>query len=72
MKVNFSNRISKHLDNIFHEISVTESGVVMRNNLIVIPDTLIERVIDIAHEGHQGITKTKSLMRTKVWFDRLD
>lgn len=71
-KVNFSNRISKHFDNIFHELSVTDSGVVMRNNLIVIPDTLIDRVIDIAHEGHQGITKTKALIRTKVWFVRLD
>jgi hypothetical protein len=22
----------------------------------------------IAHEGHQGITKTKAFMRSKVWF----
>lgn len=59
-------------DNVFHELSVTGNGVVMRNNLIVVPDSLIDKVIDVAHEGHQGITKTKALIRTKVWFPKLD
>jgi hypothetical protein len=31
-----------------------------------------QRVIEIAHEGHQGVTKTKKLLRTKVWFPKLD
>lgn len=70
LKVNNKHRMSKHFDNIFHEMSVTAHGVVMRNNLIVIPESLINRIIDIGHEGHQGITKTKSLIRTKVWFPK--
>jgi hypothetical protein len=59
-------------DDIFHELSVTNENVVMRNQKIVIPFSLQDRVISIAHEGHQGITKTKELLRTKVWFPRLD
>ena len=31
-----------------------------------------QRVIDLAHEGHQRIAKTKSLLREKVWFVGID
>jgi hypothetical protein len=43
---------------------------VMRNQTIIIPFILKERVKAIAPEGYQSITKTKSLLRTKVWFLR--
>ena len=26
----------------------------------------------LAHEGHQGIVKTKQLLREKVWFPKID
>ena len=29
-------------------------------------------VLESAHEGHQGIVKTKSWLRTKVWWPKLD
>jgi len=31
-----------------------------------------ERAISIAHEGHQGLVKTKQLLREKVWFLKID
>ena len=71
-KFNFKNRKSIQFDNCFHELSVTSQGVVMRNDQIVMPNGLTDRVIDIAHEGHQGITKTKALIRSKVWFPKMD
>ena len=37
--------------------------LVLRGLRIVIPETLREIVIDIAHEGHMGIAKTKALTR---------
>jgi len=37
---------------------------------IVIPTAL--KVIQLAHEGHQGIVKTKALLRSKVWFPNID
>ena len=43
-------------------------GVILRHRQIVVPETLHQTVIDLAHEGHQGIEKTKSLLREKVWF----
>jgi hypothetical protein len=44
----------------------------MRGNRLIIPETLQEKSIRIAHEGHQGITKTKSLLRKKIWFPGMD
>ena len=34
----------------------------------MIPQWLQQRVVDLAHKGHQGIVKTKALLRDKVWF----
>ncbi|KAK7112338.1 hypothetical protein V1264_011807 [Littorina saxatilis] len=55
------------------ELSVSEEhGILLRNQRIVIPQALQQRTVDIAHEGHQGIIKTKGLLREKVWFPQMD
>ncbi|XP_028402116.1 uncharacterized protein K02A2.6-like [Dendronephthya gigantea] len=54
------------------ELTVTTKGVVLRGSRIVIPESLQQRAIDIAHETHLGITKTKSLIREKIWFPNID
>ena len=36
------------------------------------PTPLQKRAVQIAHEGHQGIAKTKALIREKVWFPLID
>ena len=51
---------------------LVHSGVVMRGNRIVVPSKLRERAVALAHVGHQGIVKTKSLIREKVWFPGID
>ena len=33
---------------------------------------LRDRVVDLAHEGHQGLTKTKQKLRSKVWWAGID
>ena len=59
--------------NIRDELTITPDGkVVLRGTRIVVPTTLQDRAIELAHEGHQGITKTKALRREKVWFPRID
>ena len=56
-----------------HELSVVSTGdTILRDRRIVIPRSLRQQIIDIAHEGHQGIVKTKQLIRTKVWFPGID
>ena len=46
--------------------------VLLKSDRLVIPATLQERIVDIAHEGHLGIVKTKALLREKVWFPCMD
>ena len=36
------------------------------------PKSLHKKVIRTAHEGHQGLVKTKQLLRSRVWFPRLE
>ena len=55
-----------------HELTSTTDGILLRGNRIVIPKELQERAISLAHTGHQGLVKTKSLLRTKVWFPGID
>ena len=40
----------------------------MKSNRIVIPTELQNKAVDITHEGHLGIVRTKALMREKVGF----
>ena len=47
--------------NIYSELTVSETGLLLRNRRIVLPKSLQEKAIIIAHEGHLGMTKTKSL-----------
>ena len=47
-------------------------GVVLRGHLIVMPQALRDRTLAIAHQGHQGVVKTKQLLRTKAWWPKID
>ena len=51
------------------ELTVNEqANIILHGSHIMIPNTLQNRAILIAHEGHQGLVKTKQLLREKVWF----
>ena len=54
------------------QLTVCECGILLRNSQIVIPKSLRHRALSIAHEGHQGIVKTKMLVRSKVWRTGID
>ena len=54
------------------ELTDTSEGLLLRGTRIVIPQTLRTRSVQLAHEGHQGIVKTKTLLREKVWFPGID
>ena len=44
----------------------------MRGNKIVMPEKLWNQTIQLAHEGHQEMVRTKSRLREKVWWPNLD
>ena len=48
------------------------SVLVLRGTRIVIPLSLRKTVLDIGHEGHQGIVKTKAKLRESVWWPGID
>ena len=58
-------------ENVKNELTCTDT-VLLKSNRIVVPATLQNRTVEIAHEGHLGIVKTKALMRQKVWFPSMD
>ena len=53
------------------ELSVY-NGLVLRGNRIAIPASLRSKAVDLSHQGHQGIFKTKQLIRNKGWFPGKD
>jgi hypothetical protein len=60
------------LFSVRHELSVTNSGLLMRGTQIVMPSKLRMETLKHAHKGHQGIVKTKQALRTKVWWPKIE
>ena len=54
-----------------HELTVL-GKLVLRGTRLVMPQKLRKQVLELAHEGHQGIVKTKRRLRTKVWWPGID
>ena len=46
--------------------------VVMRENRVVMPESLWKRTITLAHEGHLGMVRTKASLRERVWWPQID
>ena len=64
--------ILSNFKQIFKELSVSSHGIVLRNDVIVIPSKLQQKVIDYAHEGHNGFKLCKRLLRNICWFPKMD
>ena len=59
---------TEEIEPCFHyriELSV-EGNIVLKDKSIVLPETLRQRTLAIEHVHHQGIVKTKALLREKV------
>ena len=58
---------------IREEITVDhKTNILLRGARLIIPAGLQNRVIKLAHEGHQGLGKTKALLREHLWFPDID
>ena len=57
------------LKRVQRELSTNSDGtLLLKGSQIILPVTLEQRVLTLAHEGHQGVVKSKQLLREKVWF----
>ena len=45
---------------------------ILKGNLIVIPAALQEGVLRVIHYHHHGISKTKAMLRGKVWWPSMN
>ena len=58
---------------VFHEISISDEGLLMRGEKIILPATLIEKAMRKAHQGsHPGMSSMKRRVRTHFWFPKMD
>lgn len=48
------------------------NGLLMKTGLVVLPPELRDKAMRIAHSGHLGITKTKSILKERVWWPRIN
>ena len=49
-----------------------DNDIILTDNCIVLPEIFHKTPVKLAHIGHQGIQKTKALMRIKVFFLGMD
>lgn len=47
------------------------NNILLRGTRIILPASLQDRVIKLAHQGHQGHSKTTAFLREYVWFPNL-
>ena len=59
----------KPFSKIQDEISISDSGQILKKDRIILPASLIAIAIKKAHQGcHPGLTKMKRRLRTHFWF----
>ncbi|MCG8094404.1 MAG: DDE-type integrase/transposase/recombinase [Candidatus Thiodiazotropha endolucinida] len=71
-QINRAYGVFSKLSHEFTVVDIDGSEVVLRGTRLVIPLSLQRHVVDLAHAGHLGIVKTKTLLREKVWFPFID
>ena len=61
------NRNLKPYHQLRHSLS-THKGILLKDHNIVVPASLRNTILQLAHKQLLGIVKTKSLLREKVWW----
>lgn len=63
----------KHYRSFREQLSLSEGhDIILKHTKIVLPKCYHNIAVNLAHVGHQGIVKTKALLRSKVYFKNID
>jgi hypothetical protein len=58
---------------VWDQLTILDSGLIMKGEKIVLPKTMIKAAIEKAHQGgHPGMTTMKRRLRTHFWCPRLN
>ena len=63
-----NNVILKPYQSISYELSVSTDGIILRQNKIIIPASLQRHIVELGHEAHQSVDKTRQLLNQFIWF----
>lgn len=66
------NKYSKPYYSLQHELSVSGELVVRAGSQLIIPSSLRSRYLELAHAAHDGIVRTKQLLRSLAWWPGMD
>ena len=61
----WDNDIVKPYKSVKDELTVTSENIILRGTRILIPESLQQKAIELAHQSHQRLAKTKALLREK-------
>ena len=68
---NQPHRLPPQYKSLEQELSIVDN-IILRGNRIFPPVKLRNKAIELAHEDHAGITKTKQRIRSKLWWPCMD
>jgi hypothetical protein len=67
-----NNKTLKEFNRVFNELCIHETGIILRKDRMVLPQSLRARAVNYAHEGHLGIVMCKRLLRNRCWWPTMD
>lgn len=61
----------RQFESLSDELEV-QDGILIRAGCVVVPETLRQKALAIAHEGHPSAAKLKSILRERVWWPNMN
>jgi len=56
---------------LFHDsLSIHKTGCVLKDDLIILPDSLVNKAIKIAHAGHNGMSAVLNVIKKRYFFNK--
>lgn len=68
-----SNTTLKPYRQVFNEITISDEGLILKKEKIILPESLWQTAVDKAHQGgHPGLSRLKRRLRSHFWFPTIN